>query len=52
MKCEMRFHQLTVNLNAVESLLRQNEANEEVINTRLKILSRFSGDPIGFTEIK
>jgi hypothetical protein len=52
LKCEMRFHQLSVNLSAVESLLRQNGANEEEINTRLKVLSRFSGDPIGFTQTK
>ena len=52
MKCEMRFHDLNVDLIAVEKVLQERGASESEINTRLQILSRFSGDPIGFTETK
>ena len=52
LKCEMRFHDLNVDLIAVEKVLQERGASESEINTRLQILSRFSGDPIGFTETK
>lgn len=51
LKCEMRFHDLPIDLTLVETNLREKGVLESEIKTRLQILSRFSGDPIGFTEI-
>jgi hypothetical protein len=51
LKCEMRFHNLPIYLAEIESNLKQKGVGEEELKMRLQILSRFSGDPIGFTEI-
>jgi hypothetical protein len=51
LKCEMRFHDLPIKLSKVETNLRDSGVSESEIKIRLEILSRFSGDPIGFTEI-
>jgi len=51
MKCEMRFYTSPVDLTLVEANLKQSGASHIEIKNRLQILSRFSGDPIGFTEI-
>ncbi len=51
LKCEMRFHKLFIDLPAVAEALRLEGKGPNEINSRLKVLSRFSGDPIGFSEV-
>ena len=51
LKCEMRFNALDIDFGAVETYLRLEGKRTEEIDARLKILNKFSGDPIGFTEV-
>lgn len=47
----MRFNALDIDFSAVETYLRLEGKRTEEIDARLKILNKFSGDPIGFTEV-
>ena len=51
LKCEMRFNDLEIDLVSVEEILIIKGKSASEIRERLEILSKFSGDPIGFTEV-
>jgi hypothetical protein len=51
MKCEVRFHDLEIDLLKVEEVLKELGLSESEIRSRVDVLAKFSGDPIGFSEV-
>ncbi len=51
MKCDVRFKKLNINLLKVRELLESQGTSSHEIDQRIKVLSRFSGDPIGVSQV-
>lgn len=51
MKCDVRFNNITVNLEKVQNNLSQAGMDSSEVSKRISILSKFSGDPIGVSQV-
>lgn len=51
MKCDVRFFDISVNLEKIQEKLEEKNVSAIEISKRLSILSKFSGDPIGISQV-
>lgn len=46
-KCDVRYHNLVIDLDTLKERLQLQNLNTETVNARLAVARQFSGDPIG-----
>ena len=51
MKCDVHFNDITVNLENVYKMLKEDGVESREISRRISILLKFSGDPIGVSQV-
>jgi hypothetical protein len=51
MKCQVRFHQIEMDLSLLELFFISEGYSEDETAKRMAILQRFNGEPLGFSEV-
>ena len=51
MKCDVKFNDISVNLENVYKMLKEEGVESREISRRISILLKFSGDPIGVSQV-